>query len=168
MNPQSRQYQGPDAEDQAVSAFRELPHAEQFREIQRIIKSKEWGFLRKLILRTKCVQEGLLCFWPRGFRLSLDVGERLGVRKRWKTGVQTMLAEFKRLSDQEKAGRILQAEELGEHDFLALLTLETDCVLQGFINDFPKLPVGRQKIASINCQKQRRQHLLIWILYLQH
>ncbi len=149
MNPRSMQHRGPDADDRAISAFRELPYDQQFTEIQWVLKCEEWGILSKLILRTKCVQEGLLCFLP----------SRLGrcrvVIERWKTGIQTMLAKFNRLSDQEKAARILQAEELGEHDFLAFLTLETDCVLHGFINDFPKLLRSSQKNASISWRKQR-------------
>jgi hypothetical protein len=149
MNPRATQYRGPDADDGEISAFRELSHAEQFTKIQWVLKCEEWGILSKLIIRTKCVQEGLLCFLP----------SRLDrcrvVIKRWKTGIETMLAKFNQLSDQEKAARILQAEELGEHDFLAFLTLETDCVLHGFINDFPKLLPSSQKNACISWRKQR-------------
>jgi hypothetical protein len=154
MNSQS------DAGDKEVRAFIKLSngdssHEKRFRRIQQVIREEKWPLLSELILKTACVQEGLLCFWPRGFRLSLDVEERSDVRERWETGIKTMLATFNRLSDQEKAARISQAEELKEHDFLAFLTLETDCVLNGFINDFPKLLASSQKNAFISWRKQR-------------
>ena len=157
MNPRSMQHRGPDADDRAISAFRELPYDQQFARIQWVIRTKKWSLLRKFICRTNCVQDGLLAVLPRGFSPGLTV------KRAWEEKRNTMLTRFKGLSDQQKADRILEAERLGEHDFLAVLILEaersgehdflaklilkTDCVSNGFISKFPKLLVHSQKRA---------------------
>ena len=149
MSTRSPQYRGKSADDRAVSAFRTLTHAQKFARIQNVIRTKKWSLLRELILRTDCVRDGLLCVLPRGFSPGLNV------KSVWEGKRVLMLTRFKGLSDLEKADRILEAERLGEHGFLAALILKTDCVLDGFINNFPKLLVRSQKRAFLIWGKQR-------------
>ena len=155
MNSRLRQDRGKNADDKAVSAFRKLTHAQKFARIQNVIRTKKWSLLREFILRTTCVQDGLLSVLPRGFSPGSTV------KKVWEEKRDTMLTRFNGLSDQEKADRILEAERLreldflavlileaerlGEHGFLAELILKTDCVSNGFISKFPKLLVRSQK-----------------------
>jgi hypothetical protein len=149
MNPRATQYQGPDADDRAIRAFRNLPYDQQFARIQNVIRNKKWPLLRKFILRTNCVQDGLLSVLPLGFSLGLNV------KRVWEEKRGFMLTRFQGLSDQQKAERISEAELMRNHGFLAALILKTDCVLDGFINNFPKLLVRSQKRAFLIWEKQR-------------
>ncbi|RFC45598.1 MAG: hypothetical protein DVB28_000451 [Verrucomicrobia bacterium] len=116
--------------------------------VQRALRGRNWTFLRHLILRTNSVRDGLVCELPRGFH----PGEK--VNKIWKERLKMTVADFTRLSDQQKAERILEAERLGQNGFLRLLILKTDCVRNGFIGKFPKLSWRTNRAVKVEWQRQ--------------
>ena len=149
MSPWSRVYKGPGPDDKAVMAFRGADPADQWAMVQQIVDAQRWRLLDKVILQTEAVEDGLLCELPPGYEPDENV------KNRWEEKLARALTTFEGLPEELKAERILQAEYLGEHGFLRLLILKTECVKAGFINRLPEVPPGMRRAIEEEWQWQR-------------